>query len=201
MNSGERCGARSLTRPAGADIRPGGSLRPGDTNQVAGRVSEVADDHPAGFAASGSQDTFPTKALRLLETGLHVRNPDVEDGVTTKAVSSANATRNAGAVGGGHSIDECVVVDFRDLGRNRRILLERPLEQLRVVGAELDRIASDDLEGHNWSSHGRDPKRSRPSGRAASWRTADGGHCRSHMSIWRFLVRRVCRAQRKQGDW
>jgi hypothetical protein len=68
------------------------------------------------------------------------------------ALAAADATVDAAA--GRAAVDEPIVTVLRDRFGGRVADVELPLEQLAVVAPKLRRVASDDLEVHNWLSHG-----------------------------------------------
>jgi len=105
-----------LARPAGHltvnAIRWGISAQrlrgPGDADQVAFRIGEVAD-YQACRCPLGSHLALAAQALGFGQGRLDIGHADVEDDVARVAGTSADTARDAGPVGGGDAVNEAVV--------------------------------------------------------------------------------------------
>src|SRR5829696_3699883 len=126
-------------------------LRTGYADQMPLGVGELPD-HQGSRSAFGTHAALPTEALSLLERGLDVGNAHIEQDTTLVALAAADTAVDPTA--GRAPVHEPVVTRLGDRLGRRVASVVLPAEQLAVVGPELRRIASDDLEVHNWLSQG-----------------------------------------------
>src|SRR5918999_3541358 len=126
-------------------------LRTGHADQMPLGVGELPDDQASG-SALGTHVALPAEALGLLERGLDVGYAHVEQDTPLIALATADTTVDA--VVGRARVHEPVVTGLGDRVGGRVAGLELPPKQLAVVAPKLCRIPSDDLEVHNWLSHG-----------------------------------------------
>jgi hypothetical protein len=104
---------------------------------MAGGVREVSHDQLGPWIFYRAHPANAGEALGFLESGLDVRNADIEHRVTRVACPAADAAWDSRAVVRGIARYEPVIPRFRNCIGNRSARIELPIEQTTVEVAEL----------------------------------------------------------------